>query len=189
MKSKLLLLSIGMLTSVMGVSQMKDFAFRRRIGKLDSAGWYSLQLPDQIFKNINAQFSDLRIYSIMGKDTTEKPYILKINEAWESEESVDLTAVNQSEKDKIQYFTFALPKGFEVNDLNLELIETNFDGFVKLEGSNDQREWFDIEKRQRIIAIENERVNFTSSTLHFSLQNFHYLRIQVDADKSLSLKR
>jgi len=189
MKSKLLLLFMGMLVSWTGLSQTMNFGFRREIDKVDSSGWYSIPLPDQIFKNINAQFSDLRIYSISGGDTIESPYLLKINQPQESEESVDLTAVNQSRKDKIRYFTFALPPGIEVNYLNLAFVETNFDGFVKLEGSNDQREWFEIEKHQRIISIENERINFASSTLHFNLQNFHYLRIQVEADRLLSLKQ
>jgi hypothetical protein len=153
MKSKLFFLGVGILMSFMSISQTKDFRFRREIGKLDSTGWYSLQLPDQIFKNINPQFSDLRIYSISGRDTIESPYLLQINQPQESEESVNLIAVNQSKKDKIQYFTFALPKGFEVNYLNLEFVETNFDGFVKLEGSDNQLEWFEIEKHQRIISI------------------------------------
>lgn len=188
MKSKCLLLFFGMLLSLSSVAQTRDFGFRRKIPALDGDGWYSLPLPEQMFKNINREFSDLRIYRINGKDTLESPYFVKINQPQELEESVNLTAVNQSKKGNLQYFTFVLPKGTEVNYLNLEFNETNFDGFVKMDGSNDQREWFEIEKHQRIISIENENVNFTSSALHFNLQTFSYLRIQVEADKLLSLK-
>jgi len=43
MKSKLFFLGMGILMSFMGISQTKDFKFRREIGQLDSAGFIKKQ--------------------------------------------------------------------------------------------------------------------------------------------------
>ena len=169
-------------------SQVKDFHFRRKIVAADSAGWYSLTIPNNLFKNLNNDFSDLRIYQFTEKDTTESPYILTVHQQQIAEETYHLSAFNQTKRGTEQYFTFELPKNALVNFIDLVFNETNFDGSATIEGSNDQREWFEIEKTQRIISIVNQYLNFYSSSIHFGLQNFRYLRVKIDADKALTLR-
>lgn len=169
-------------------SQVKDFRFRRKIATSDSAGWYSITLPGQLFKNLNNDFSDLRVYQFNTKDTIESPYILTVHQQQVAEETYHLTAFNQSKRGSEQYLTFELPKDVRINFIDLSFNETNFDASVTIEGSNDQREWFEIAKKQRLIAIANQHLNFYSGSVHFSLQNFHYLRARITADKPLTLK-
>ncbi len=189
MKNKFLLLGITFFPVFAAVGQIKDFSFRRKISPVDSAGWYSINLPDDIYKNLNRQFSDLRIYQFNEKDTVESPYVLKIHEQQITEETIPLSVLNQSKKSGKQFFTFELPHQFQVNYLELSFSEINFDGLAMLEGSNDQKEWFEIEKNQRIISIQNQNVQFVSAALHFKPQTFQFLRLQLKADKPLTLEK
>ena len=179
------LIMVVMISTTYG--QKIDFNFRQKLSASDSASWYSIELPNPIFKNLNRQFTDLRIYQFNEKDTTEAPYLLTIHEQQLTEGTFELPAINQSKKDDVQYLTFELKKDQKVNYLKLEFKEENFDGYASIEGSADQKEWFEIERGQRIISIQNNNTQFTSSDLHFNLINFKYLRIQLSVDKTLTL--
>jgi hypothetical protein len=182
------LLAIAVCYGQICFSQANDFHFRRKISKADSAGWYSLALPNYIFKNLNKDFSDLRVYQLNDKDTIEAPYILRIHQQEVTEEVFHPAAFNQVKKDGKQFFTFELPKGAQVNFIDMSFSETNFDGFATIEGSDDQKEWFEIEKQQRIISIANQNIDFYSGDIHFSTQRFHYLRVRIDVNKTLTLR-
>jgi hypothetical protein len=188
MKNKFFTLLFAVSLSVNGISQTKDFHFRRKVSIVDSEGWHSLTLPNSIFKNLNQNFSDLRIYQFSEKDTLELPYLLRIHQQEIAEETFHPSVFNQTEKDGSQFFTFELPKGSLVNLIHLSFNENNFDGFAALEGSDELKAWFKIEKHQRIISIENQNVNFNSSLIHFSTQRFRYLRVKIEVNKSLTLK-
>src|ERR1051326_2609374 len=149
---KFILLGIGVACAQFCFSQTKDFHFRRKISTTDSAGWYSITLPREIFKNLNKDFSDLRIYQLVEKDTIESPYLVKVHQEEVTEEVFHPAAFNQVKKDGRQFFTFELPKSAPVNSIDLSFNETNFDGFATIEGSNDQKDWFEVQKHQRIIS-------------------------------------
>ena len=188
MKNRFFLLVFALLICTNVLAQIKDFRFRRKMDATDSAGWYSLNLQSEMFKNLNHDFSDLRIYQFNEKDTIESPYLLKIQQQEVAEETFHPPVFNQVKKEGSQFFTFELPKDTQVNFIDLLFNETNFDGFATLEGSNDQKEWFEIEKKQRIISIENQNINFTSTAIHFSMQRFRYLRMKIEVNKMLTLK-
>ncbi|MGC4022794.1 MAG: hypothetical protein QM734_13020 [Cyclobacteriaceae bacterium] len=185
---KLILLISAVACSQFCFSQTKDFRFRKAIDKTDSAGWYSIALQPEIFKRINKDFSDLRIYQFNEKDTVESPYVLKIHEQEITEEVFHPQVINQTKKNENQYFTFELPNGARVNFIDLSFNENNFDGYVTIEGGNDQNEWFEIAKRERIISIVNHNIDFSSTKIYFSEQSFKFIRTKIEVDKQLSLK-
>jgi Protein of unknown function (DUF3999) len=166
----------------------KDFSFRRKLNPIDSAGWYSLSLQSTIFQKTNPSFTDLRIYQFIEKDTLEAPYLLTIHERKITEGTLKLPALNQSKKDGKQYLTFELKKDQCVNSLDLEFEEINYDGTATLEGSADQKEWFQIDE-QRIISIQNGEMDFTSASLYFPKTKYRYLRVQIKADRLLTFSK
>lgn len=178
----LILVFIGL--STISYAQ-KDFNFRRKLNTIDSAGWYSITLSPPFFKTSKQSLSDLRIYQFTEKDTLEAPYVLTIHERQVTEGTLELPAINQSKKDGKQYLTFELKKDQYVNYLDLVFEEGNFDGTATLAGSNDQKEWFEIDE-QRIISIQNHEMNYTSASLYFTKTNYRYLRVQLEVDKSLT---
>jgi hypothetical protein len=188
MKSNIFSLAIVIVLSTNCFSQTKDFHFRRKIAPADSDGWYSMTLPNNIFKDLNKDFSDIRIYQFSEGDTVESPFLLRVHQQEIAEETFNPLVFNKVKKEGSQFFTFQLPKDTQLNFIDLAFNETNFDGFANLDGSNDQEEWFEIERKQRFISIENQNINFTSTAIHFSAQRFRYLRINLKVDKSLTLK-
>ena len=113
------------------------------------------------------------------------PYIVKVYQDEVQEEAVDLPAINQSKKDGKLYSTFELPHSQKVNRLDLAFRESDFNGYVTLQGSADQREWFDIEKNQRIASIIKDGTQLTATYINFPLVNYRYLRVSITADKAL----
>jgi hypothetical protein len=174
-------------TAIYTMSDAQDipFHFRKKLGSIDSAGWHSIVLSPPVFQNANPSFSDVRIYQFTDKDTVEAPYIVAIRERQVSEGFFELPTINQSKKGGKQYVTFELKKNQYANYLDLTFEEANYDGSVLLEGSNDQKEWFEVD-RQRIISIQNDEVNFTSSSLYFTRTNYRYLRVQMEVDHPLT---
>ncbi|GHM98727.1 hypothetical protein WSM22_02170 [Cytophagales bacterium WSM2-2] len=181
----LLLIIVGIFT-IECSSQVKDFHFRRKL-EVNDSGWYSLVLPGDAFRNLRNDFSDIRIYQFIEKDTTEAPYVLSIREKEVTEETFNAKIFNQSRRDGRQFISLELPKNAEVNFLDLSFSESNFDGYASLQGSNDQKEWYEITKNQRIISIDNQDIHFYSGKIHFSTQNFRFLRIALKMNKTLTL--
>jgi hypothetical protein len=187
MKSRLVIVLAFIGIYSISIAQ-KDFRYRSKLNSIDSAGWYSISLAPPFYKSNNSSFSDLRIYQFTDKDTIEVPYVLTVHERQVKEGALELPAINQSKKDGKQYLTFELKKDQFVNYLDLEFKEQNYDGSSTLDGSMNQKEWFEIDK-QRIISIQNAEMNFTSSRLYFTKTNYRYLRVKLEVDKPLTFSK
>ncbi len=103
-----------------------------------------------------------------------------------SEGVMSLQVLNKSTKDGKLFSTFKLDKDQSVNYLDLDFEEKNFNAYVKFEGSNDQKEWFELVNRQRILSIQNQDLDFESLSLNFPLTNYHFLRATISSDKKLT---
>lgn len=161
--------------------QSVDFMYKRKLETVSTEGWSSVALPADIFSKVNSDYSDLRVYQI-GNDTLELPFLIRTKENEYSEEGVTLKELNKSKKDGKLFVTFELSKGQSVNYLNLSFEENNYNGFVTLEGSIDQQEWFEIIKDYRILSIHDQQVDFKATTLSFPQTNYRYIRAQIQTD-------
>lgn len=177
-----------LLVAAHGWAQDKDFRYRRKIIS-PAEGWYSLALPADLFHSVNRELTDLRIYALTGTDTLEIPYLVKVLDDAVEEDRVDLDVFNKSEKDGMMFLTFELKSKQNVNRLELEFEELNFNGFVQLSGSPDQREWFVIDTQQRILSFDKDEVHFKSTALNFPVCNYRYLRVRIQADAPLTFRR
>ena len=164
-----------------------SFSYRRMLSGVDTSGWYALTLPNDVIKNCRTDFSDLRILQINGTDTIEAPYLLKVQVPTITEAKKELSAFNQTKKDGKQYLTFELKKDQFVNEIVLSFAEENYDGWVTVTGSEDQKEWFEID-RQRIISIRNENMQFTAAQLTFPKVHYRYLRLELACDRPLTFQ-
>ena len=165
-----------------------SFHYKRKLAPIQKEDWHAVVLPIDIFQHINNNYSDVRILQVNEKDSVEIPYLLRINNDEVSEGFLNLEVLNKSKKDGKLYLTFKLHKGQEVNYLDLTFEEENYNGYVKLEGSNDQKDWFELVNHQRILSIKNTNVNFQFSTLHFPLTNYRFLRAIISNDKPLTFQ-
>lgn len=168
-------------------AQVTDFKYRRALDKVSEEGWYSLDLPVDLYQKLNKDLSDIRIFAVAGKDTTEIPYLIKSKTDETKSEDFNLPLLNQSRSNGVLYFTIEVPTGKVLNTLNLSFIEKNFDAQVSIEGSEDRKEWFEIVSKKRIVSIDQDDIDYSKTTVTFPDSDYAYLRIQVKADKQVSL--
>ncbi|HET9487090.1 MAG TPA: DUF3999 family protein [Chryseosolibacter sp.] len=166
-----------------------DFHYRRDIGGVTGQGWYGMSLPSEIFKHLNNDLSDIRLYALDKNDTLELPYLLNIRTDEVTRETLQLPLSNKSYRDGIVFLTFELLPSRKVNYIDLEFNESNYFGFVTIEGSNDKSEWFEIVKDQRIVSIKNGNGDYALSTVTFSLTDYRFLRVAVKADIPLTFRQ
>jgi hypothetical protein len=184
-------INILVCTLIVGFSQVfgqiDQFEYKRAI-TTESSLWNCINIPDDIFEKTKNSLQDIRIYGITNKkDTIEAPYILKTSDFIVKTEEVQYQIINESHNDKGYYYTIAIPKKDYLNYLHLNFDETNFDWLIDLEASQDQKEWFTIQKGSRILSIENAQTNFSFTDLVFPTLSYSFLRIHVKSKTKVSL--
>jgi hypothetical protein len=181
----ILLIAIVFTTTVS--AQEKAWTYRRPITNVQQEGWHSIQLPAEIFKHVSPSFDDLRILSI-ANDTVEIPYVLNIKETQVESESVSLSVMNESRKDGAYYITF-LNSGRPINQIDLEFEEANYFATLRLEGSQNNKEWFTIVDEQKIFSVNNSFEQYSYNELHFPVSEYDYFRIAVTSPTALHFIR
>src|SRR5690606_40891264 len=97
---------------------------------------------------------------------------------------VPVTVVNRTKTEKGIYFTLQNDGSGNINEIELNFKEENFDWIAKVEGSNDNNEWFTISEKERLVALKREDVDFKATTIKFPMVKYnivriHFLGIQV----------
>jgi hypothetical protein len=167
---------------------MDEFGFKRELHGI-SDPWHKIEFPDDIFAKVNNDLSDIRIYGITEiNDTIEAPYLLEI--ATDNKEEVDVSfkLINQSSSKGGYYFTFEITVEKTINQIMLDFNEENFDWRIKLEGSQDQHQWFGILKNYRILSIKNKQTDYHFTKLTFSNSKYRFFRIFINSPKKPGLK-
>jgi|GEM_PF-3051227 len=62
--------------AVLTAQAQRGYGFARPLDNV-RAGWNSIEVDQSWFARINSELSDIRIWRIVGKDTTEVPYVLQ----------------------------------------------------------------------------------------------------------------
>lgn len=142
--------------------------------------WYAICLPEEMFGNVSSDLSDIRIYGITNKkDTIEAPYLLRLKSEKISKKTIPFSVFNTTYNDKGTYITLEIPSKQPVNQIQLNFEQSNFDWLITLEGSQDQTEWYTVEKDYRILSIKNEFTNYQFTTVRFPKTLYNYFRIHI----------
>ena len=180
----ILLLSV---ISHFGFSQIGDYKHKRALEGV-SGVWHKIVLPGDIFDGVSPGLSDLRVYGITASnDTIEAPYILRVNEDVYSRQQVDFNLINSAHNQKGYYYTFEVPSSRSINHVELDFQETNYDRYVTLEGSQDQKEWFTVVESSRILSIKNDQTQYIFNTLTFPAVKYQFLRLFIPENGSVPI--
>ena len=147
--------------------------------------WYKINIPIEVLEKTNTDFSDIRIFGVSDADNVEVPFLVrKVVQSFENEQ-VDFKIINSSKKDNAYFFTLEKNTKTEeaINLIKLDFENTNFDWKIKLEGSQNQNEWFEILNEYRIVSIQNEFTDYSFTKLAFADSRYKYYRIKI-SDKS-----
>ena len=186
LKKKIKVLILLLLFTAGLKAQVKHYQFKRELKGI-STNWHSLQVPNQVFKSAQTGLEDLRIYGIKGKDTIEVPYILDQSSNQITDRETTFNIINQSSNQNGYYYTFQSASIATINQIKLSFKQTNFDWRIKLEGSNDNKEWFGILDDYRILSIKNNNTDYQFTQLNFPSSKYTYFRILVKANEKPEL--
>ncbi|GAA4198247.1 hypothetical protein GCM10022289_06700 [Pedobacter jeongneungensis] len=159
-------------------AQTSSYKFKRNITGVNTI-WHKMVLPDDLYKKANAGFDDFRIFGVNGKDTIEVPYLLKQRADQVTSHDVAFEQLNQSSHHGGYYYTFQSTEINVINQINLTFKQQNFDWKVNLEGSNDNKSWFNILSDYRILSIKNNDTDYQFTKLSFPDSKYQYFRIAV----------
>lgn len=163
-------------------AQMQDYQYKREILGIKET-WHSLILPNEIFGKMRPDFSDIRILGITAKnDTIEAPYLLQNTRETKVEKDIPFQIINSTYNENGYYFTFEMPTVNPTNQIILDVSENNFDWKVKVEGSQNQNEWFTIMDNYRILGIENAQTHYKFTQIAFPTAQYRYFRLCIKAN-------
>lgn len=168
--------------------QQSSFQYKREI-KGATKGYNKLVLPEAVFAQVNNDLSDLRIIAVKNNgDTITVPYIIRVLEDRVLEKEFDFKMLNSSRKGNLYFYTLEIPGRQEINRINLHFQENNFDWKIKLEGSQNLREWFTICDASRIVSIQNKWTDYSFTSLTFPKSSYQYYRFSVSHYKQPTLE-
>lgn len=150
--------------------------------------WHSIPLSDPVFATVNNNFSDIRIYGITDKDTVEVPYFLKVSATKDATKKIDFKRINTSSNPQGHYFTFEALGAGSINEIQLRFKNKNFDWRVRLEGSQNQKDWFTLLEEYRILSIQNDRTSYAFAELNFPKANYQFYRLFIPSIVSPNLQ-
>lgn len=173
----------------MAYGQWSDFQFQRSLSGISDT-WHQIEFPNDLFGHAQPDLSDLRIFGIKANgDTLEAPYVLD----WPASErllpSEEFTIINQSRRQQTFYATLSTSSSEPLNQIRLDFGNANFDWRVRLEGSQDQQEWFQILEDYRLLAFQDQGQRYRFATLNFPMSNYRYYRLSIPATEEVRLQK
>ena len=179
------LYSIIFLSAITSIAQIDSYSFKRKLNKVDKENYYTLLVSPEVIARSKSNLSDIRIYNIAEKDTTEIPYLMNWMGSNIKEVSVPFELINDTYNEKCcSYVTLKFPKKQSINQIKLNVSDSNFDKSLKIEGSNDNKQWFTIKEHLRIVRFRTASEDYSYTTINFNNAEFTYFRIKFDDDGS-----
>ncbi|XLS29167.1 DUF3999 family protein [Flavobacteriaceae bacterium M23B6Z8] len=188
MKSKFILIICFVFAGCLIASAQQGYFYKKEVKEIES-DWHRIVIPKDVYPRVSSNLSDLRIYGFTAEgDTVEAPYLLERKKAKVNTETISFTQLNTAKNANGFFYTFKLPEATQINELKLDFKVQNFDWKVSLEGSHDQKEWFTILEKYRLVSVQNDLTSFTFTTLLFPEADYTYYRVGVksDADPQLT---
>lgn len=177
--------AILLISSVSVLAQIENYSFKRKINKVEKEGYYKIGLSPEVIARSKSDLSDFRIYTIAENDTTEVPYLMDWLGSKVKEVPIEFELINDTYNEKCcSYVTLKFPKKQTINQIKLNVKEPNFDKSLKIEGSNDNKQWFTIKDHLRIVRFQNATEDYSYTTLNFQSTEYNYFRLKFDDDGS-----
>lgn len=167
-------------------AQTNPYRYKRELKGVNTK-WHSFAIPNDVFKNAQSGLADLRIFGVKGKDTVEVPYILEQSADQVTDRETTFNIINQSSNANGFFYTFQASTAASINQIKLSFKQENFDWKVKLEGSNDNKEWFTVLNDYRILSIKNSNTDYKFTQLDFATAKYSYFRLAIKANEQPQL--
>jgi len=166
---------------------MAEYNYRRELKGIKDQ-WHRIILPNGLFGKTSQNLTDFRIFGLTeSNDTIEAPYLLRQTSEKISIKDVAFKTLNASHNDKGYYFTFEIPTVESINQIKIDFKQDNFDWLIRLEGSQNQNEWFTVIENYRILSIKNTHTDFQFTKLTFPSSKYRFIRVFIDSQEKPEL--
>ncbi|MBK6835722.1 MAG: hypothetical protein IPG89_16165 [Bacteroidetes bacterium] len=163
--------------------KFNDFNFYREINEASASSYYKIKLDNEILGKSNYDFNDFRIFRVEENDTIETPYLLNWDKAeYEYVKQYESIIDKSYKANNTSYYTIKINQRREINEINLEVSESNFDKTLKLEGSDDNKNWKTIKENIRIVGFQLNDFKYTK--INFTVSSYPYYRISINDKQS-----
>jgi len=166
--------------------QMDSYSKKIELKGIDSV-WHNIEIPDHVFQELNSNMNDIRIYGVTKTDTIEAPYLHKVSKAVYANSEISFNLLNSVYNSNGYFYTYELPEKETINKIKLEIQDLNFNWEITLEGSQHQKQWFNILKDYRILSINNDQTNYSFTTLKLPDTSFRYYRLLIKSAEKPNL--
>ena len=167
--------------------QMEDYNYKMELEGITDA-WHQITLPNSVFESVDNSLYDIRIFGInANNDTLETPYLLKRKTQKTAKQTVTFTKLNESYSQGNYFVTFEVPTNAAVNLMELDFNQQNYDWRLKVEGSSDNREWFEMVDDYRILSFKNGFSNYQFNKVSFPDSKYAYYRLKIKASEKPKL--
>jgi hypothetical protein len=180
MKNNIVLLALVFIANT-AFAQVNEYDSKREIQGI-SEEWHKIVLPHDVSSQ------NMRIYGTSDEgESIEAPYIIGITEDKTESNAYDAKLLNESKKGNQYFFTYKMPTENVVNHIHLNFEQENFDWRIKLEGSQDQKEWFTVVENYRILSIKNAITDYQFTDIAFKDSKYRYFRVVINSKEKPKL--
>lgn len=167
--------------------QIDQYTYKKELlGITDQ--WHKVILPEEIFGKVSSNLSDIRIFGITAaRDTIEASYLLKLQTEKIVDKEVNFKLLNSTHNKNGYYFTLEVPAEEAINQLKLDFKQQNFDWKLRLEGSQNQQEWFTVVDDYRILSIKNAETDYQFTKVTFPSTKYRFFRLLVKSKENPDL--
>jgi hypothetical protein len=170
----LALLLAGIVSSVFAL-ELAEWKYRAEVTIEDGTGEYcKLKLTPDIYDAARPDLGDIRLVDAHGEQV---PYVLVQPKDTTDERKYELALINRSTSaDRAAMVTLDFEKKVLKNSIEVMTRGNNFRRAVKVEGSNDNIEFFTLVERAYIFAVAYDR---RFEQVDLPKNDYRYLRITV----------
>ena len=158
----------------------QSFNYKADIEHVNENGFYKILLSPEITSKLNSQFFDIRLFDT---NNTEVPYILNREQSVnERELFVEYDII---EKKHLWYvgvtrIIIRNREKTEINNIVLRIKNADVRKKLKLNGSNDYKNWYVIKSDYDYNSISSNVNTSEIRVLNFPLSNYEYYELLID---------
>lgn len=164
----------------------QDFKGEASIPRVETDGFYRIDLNPALSAHTNITFSNIRIHDQQKK---EVPYLFQqealryYTEAFKAYEVVE----KKLEKNCCTVLTLRNPDSRPINNISLSIKNAEVTKRATLLGSDDRENWFALKQDFALYAINNQSKTSEIKIVDFPLSNYTFYQLQIEDSTSAPL--
>lgn len=159
------------------IAMAQNFSYKAKIEPVNKDGFYKVQLSSQMSAYANPFLTDVRI---MDNDGKEVPYLLKKEDAYQSESDfVNYTFTEDNVSADWQTIIIDNENKSDVEQFVLEMKNAETDRVVRMSGSNDKGKWFVVRDSFYFSAAGMNNTSTIRMSITFPKSDYRYFKLEI----------